>query len=173
MIAFLPDQQGEWYGGSITDHEPVPVHPAVPGHHQPGCWGSVCRGCHWGPVCPAPLHRLLSGQHVDGQVSSMMNTILTSVYFSHLKGESLLLITSFSYIQCFTSKTPFQAYCVIGISSLFYMFKLSFGHFSWGLLFSMDPTKIRDFITGIATLTQIITALKPLVVAHVLVFWPV
>lgn len=66
----LPDQQGERYGGSIADYEPVPVHPAVPGHHQPGCWGAVCRGRHRGPIFPAAIHRLLPGKHVDGQVSS-------------------------------------------------------------------------------------------------------
>lgn len=65
----FPDQQGDWNDGSVTHHEPVPVHPTVPRHLQPGSWGAVCRGCQQGAVRPAALHRLLPGQHVDGQVS--------------------------------------------------------------------------------------------------------
>ncbi|KAI4826293.1 hypothetical protein KUCAC02_021932, partial [Chaenocephalus aceratus] len=58
------DQQGDRHGGGFSHHEPVPVHPAVPGRHQPGCRGPVCRGSL---LRPAALRRLLPGQHVDGQ----------------------------------------------------------------------------------------------------------
>lgn len=63
----LSDQQRDWHDGSVPHHEPVPVHPAVPWHHQPGCRGADCRGRH---LCPAPLYWVLPGQHVDGQVEA-------------------------------------------------------------------------------------------------------
>lgn len=68
-IKIFPDQQGDWNDGSIAHHEPVPVHPAVPRHQQPGSRGAVCTGGHQGAAHPTALHRLLPGQHVDGQVS--------------------------------------------------------------------------------------------------------
>lgn len=90
----LPDQQRDWHDGSIPHHEPVPVHPAVPWHHQPGCRGAVCRGRH---LCPAPLHWVLPGQHVDGQVEA--HTVTSSeVLLLQRKAQELELVLFLSSV---------------------------------------------------------------------------
>lgn len=61
VFSVMADKQGERHGGGLTHHEPLPVHPAVQGHHRPGSWGALCRRLLWGILCALSLRGLLPG----------------------------------------------------------------------------------------------------------------
>lgn len=93
----LSDQQRKWDGGGVSHHEPVPVHSAVPWHYQPGSRGAVSRG-RQPPVWKPPIRGFLSGQRVDGQVSTSLCVFsfifLCVVLRCHPSKSHLLLCSS-------------------------------------------------------------------------------